>query len=495
MRIFNILLLSFFIFSGCSDSEYEGNSLNIPEGSKAIDLQQDRTGLLRNPCMGWGIYDDAVKEVANAEEYWNAQNDAAVNYASFFYVRWRWSEMEPEEGKYAWLYDENYKKLIQGALDRGLKLCFRIYDNAQDNIKQATPEYVKEAGAKGYNVVGQGGTELWTPYADDPVFQEKYAKFIAAFAKEYDNPDIVDFVDGYSLGWWGEGSHVQYLDPSKQIETFNWFTDMYASNFKNILVVLPYNSEIGFEVEKEIAVDKKGYGLRRDGLGSMYFTDADENVANEMYGKVLMVGECAYWGGYTDSYKPFENDTKYSLKSWRDVYEISLEHAINFHFNTLDLRTVTETKGWTGIASDLVRKFILNGGYRLYPTYVVMPYEAKQNSTVSISHSWRNTGNGYLPNNMKNWNYKYKPAFALFDKNGELVKSWIDEKAEPSEWLSNQRKNYTYEVSLEGISTGKYQWAVAIVDKTKDNKPGINIAVKDKEQKNGWVLISDMTIK
>ena len=28
--------------------------------------------------------------------------------------------MEPEEGKYAWIYDENYKKLIQGALDRGL---------------------------------------------------------------------------------------------------------------------------------------------------------------------------------------------------------------------------------------------------------------------------------------------------------------------------------------------------------------------------------------
>ena len=270
---------------------------------------------------------------------------------------------------------------------------------------------------------------------------------------------------------------------------------IFSKNFKNIILVLPYNSEIGFNTEKEIAIDQKGYGLRRDGLGSMWFTENDEKVANEMYGKVLMVGECAYWGGYTAAYEPFKNDTKYSFKSWKDVYNQSFDHAQTYHFNTLDIRTITETKGWTGLAPELVRKFVLNGGYRVYPTYVIMPYEASAGQTVSISHSWRNTGYGYLPNNMKNWNYKYKPAFALFDESGKLVKSWIDEDAEPSQWLSNQRRNYTYEVSLDGISRGNYQWAVAIVDKTKDNQPGINIGIKDKEKKDGWTFISEMTIK
>ena len=177
-------------------------------------------------------------------------------------------------------------------------------------------------------------------------------------------------------------------------------------------------------------------------------------------------------------------------KSPRYVYELPAYLPIHTH-----LRTITETKGWTGLAPELVRKFVLNGGYRVYPTYVIMPYEASAGQTVSISHSWRNTGYGYLPNNMKNWNYKYKPAFALFDESGKLVKSWIDEDAEPSQWLSNQRKNYTYEVSLDGISRGNYQWAVAIVDKTKDNQPGINIGIKDKEKKDGWTFISEMTIK
>ncbi len=142
--------------------------------------------------------------------------------------------MEPEEGKYAWIYDENYKKLIQGALDRGLKLCFRIYDNGQDNIRQGTPEYVRAAGAQGYEVEGQNNAKLWTPYADDPIFQQKYEKFVAAFAKEYDNPDIVDFIDGHSLGWWGEGSHIKYLNSDKKKETFDWFTTMYSTRTSRI---------------------------------------------------------------------------------------------------------------------------------------------------------------------------------------------------------------------------------------------------------------------
>ena len=154
-----------------------------------VELQEDTVSLLRNPCMGWGVYDDANDEVQNANIYWAAQDEAARQYASFFYVRWRWSDMEPEEGKYAWLYDENYKKLIQGALDRGLKLCFRIYNNGQDNLRAGTPDYVRRAGAKGYTVKGLKG-DLWTPYPDDPIFQEKLEKFVEAFAKEYDNPDI-----------------------------------------------------------------------------------------------------------------------------------------------------------------------------------------------------------------------------------------------------------------------------------------------------------------
>lgn len=66
-----------------------------------ILLEKDNKRLLRNPCMGWGLYDDAADEVQEAGKYWKCQSEAATSYASFFYVRWRWADMEPEEGKYA----------------------------------------------------------------------------------------------------------------------------------------------------------------------------------------------------------------------------------------------------------------------------------------------------------------------------------------------------------------------------------------------------------
>lgn len=63
-------------------------------------------------------------------------------------------------------------------------------------------------------------------------FSGKLEKFVEAFAKEYDNPDIVDFVDGYSLGWWGECHHVILQDQNKFEQVFDWFTTLYSTHFK-----------------------------------------------------------------------------------------------------------------------------------------------------------------------------------------------------------------------------------------------------------------------
>ena len=161
----------------------------------------------------------------------------------------------------------------------------------------------------------------------------------------------------------------------------------------------------------------------------------------------------------------------------------------------MDLRELPETKGWTERANDLVEKFIVQGGYRIYPYSVSLPVRAKSNSTVTISHEWKNTGNGYLPNNMPNWNYKYKPAFALFDQQGNPVQTWVDDNAEPSDWLHNAVHSYTYPVTFTDIPEGTYQWAVAIVDQTKNQQPGIKLAIKDKKEKEGWVLLNDIVIQ
>ena len=95
----------------------------------------------------------------------------------------------------------------------------------------------------------------------------------------------------------------------------------------------------------------------------------------------------------------------------------------------------------------------------------------------------------------KYWNYKYKPAFALFDLQGNLVQTWVDDNAEPSDWLHNTVHSYTYPVTFTDIPKGTYQWAVAIIDQTKDQQPGIKLAIKDKQEKKGWFLLNEIVIQ
>ncbi len=459
---------------------------------KAIYPEADTVSLIRNPCMGWGLYDDANDEVQNADTYWKAQDAAARAYGSFFYVRWRWSDMEPEEGRYAWLYDENYKKLIQGALDRGLKLCFRIYVNSQDNIRQSTPDYVRKAGAKGY-MASNGEKKLWTPYPDDPIFLAKLETFVKAFAKEYDDPDRVDFVDGYNIGWWGECHNIRLQHPENLELVFDRITTIYSSAFKHVLLALPFGSQVGFEAEKRIAIEPKGYVMRRDGLGSMWFSDAEMDITQNMYGRTLFIGESCWWQSCSDSVRPYATDTKYKLENWRDVYELTSQQALSYGFNTLDLRELPETKGWTTRAADLVRKFIAKGGYRLYPKEVTLPVEAQAGSTLLIKHVWKNLATGYLPNNVKNWDYKYKPAFALLNEKHEVVKLFVDLHAEPSAWLRDSEHAYSFPVSLEGVPAGIYTWAVSIIDRSKGNRPGIALALEESAWE-GWYPLTHLQI-
>ena len=230
---FKYLFPNLFLFCICMNltacSEKNSGGDNLQSGDEIISFEPDLNTLIRNPASGWTLYDDANDYVAQANTYWNQQGAAAEKYTSIFYWRSRWSELEPEEGKYAWEHDENFKALIQGALDRGLKLAFRVYIDGQDNIHNGTPDFVREAGAKGYAVHKlwdpANKNNNWTPYADDPVFQEKFGNFIRAFAKEFDNPEQVDFIDAYNLGWWGEGHHVQYLNNNNKFKVYQWITD------------------------------------------------------------------------------------------------------------------------------------------------------------------------------------------------------------------------------------------------------------------------------
>ena len=215
------------------------------------------------------------------------------DYANTAYVRTSWVSFEPEEGKYAWEDPESrLNRLFRSILDRGMKLSFRIVVDGRDQ-GQNTPDYVFDAGAE-YFISRVGSREVRSPYPDDPVFQEKYSRFVEALAREYNDIDKVDFIDAYGLGKWGEGHSLIYKDPGKNSEVMAWITGLYARTFTEIPLVINYHRLLGEVTEDgwgpvskvserllRQAIDN-GYSLRHDAFGmNGYYQDWEKAFAAE----------------------------------------------------------------------------------------------------------------------------------------------------------------------------------------------------------------------
>lgn len=491
---------------------------NIP-GNVITHTDVEEEMLIRNPCMGWGLYDDAQDYVGDSFSYWY-QMEPYIQYATHFYVRWRWAEMEPEEGKYVWDDpDSNFNRLIKYALDKGLKLAFRVYYDSNGQHRQATPDYVRQAGAKGRTEIGWDNQEMWSPYIDDPVFHEKLEKFVKAFAEEFDDPDRVDFIDGFNLGYWGEGHDFSFTPDNtetctvsnreqKLAETVDWITSLYGNAFKKVPLVINYHRDIG-EDNLERVLESQDYQLRHDAFGSQYYSEFEKNFEKKYRGKRMIIAESCYWfvgtdkgaatgaGGY-DFTEQWRNDRTYNprAKCWNDVHKRTYAEAQTAMANTLDMREYREAKCWTKESMNIVNDFIRYGGYRLTPLAVSFPTETVSGGEITLGHKWRNSGFGICPNHNRRWNDKYKAAFAFVDARNNISKVFIDNAANPGDWLRGKDMEYKFTIRELDLPAGEYKLCIGISDTSKEGNPaGLNLACKNRNTVNGWTILGDIEIK
>ena len=394
-----------------------------------------------------------------------------------------WKDLEPEEGKYAWIYNERYKWYIQKAKDKGLKLAFRVFFHGVDGV----PSYVYEAGATESPIDDEGKTQ---PYYDNPVFLEKLDKFIEAFAKEYDNPDEVDYIDAYGLGRWGEG-HGLVLEKQDNLESvIRQITESYARHFKKVLTVMNL-SQSDYRFSKPLVYDKLGFLPRRDGIGSFWFSNEERAmVHDELFPKRALIGEGCWWfnaqNGDNSKYKHFQGDKRFAMNDFKEAFIVSVTDALDNHCNTLDLRVPLQCKFWIEELPDQVQRFITLGGYRFYPDYIKVE---QNNRTLTLFHSWKNYGVGVLPNNHPNWNYKYQVSFVLMNERQEIVFLHTEPEAEPSEWLKGMSYNYLSQFDIPAKLRGKYTLCVGLTDKTKNNEAAIDLAVSEKLKIGKWIFV------
>jgi hypothetical protein len=513
-----IILLALMCFSVLPSF---GQKKNVQDGLSRADYTiltptYDSQSLLRNPLNGWVMY-----APRNADEtYWDIEyfvpalgkKVKVIDYASACYVRTSWSSLNPSDGVYAW-DDPNSKigNLLKGAQKRGLPIALRIVVDGRDQ-GQNTPGFVFEAGAK-YYLEDEKHPDRQTPYPQDPVFRKCYGKFIKALAAEFNDPAKTSFIDAYGLGKWGEAHYVVYEDPKTatsesteklKAETLDWVTDLYATTFTRVPLVINYHRLVGHPLSwgavnpnSEKLLDKaiaKGYSLRQDAFGMTgYYQGWEKDFAKKWNfkrpiimegGWIIAPGKHRYWTDPSGKYREGHDE---------DVRRGEFDLSAEAHVNMMDFRAGGETESWFK-SFDLVKRFITEGGYRLYPDQINLPKNIKSGEVAQISHRWKNMGWGYFPNNIPQWNYKYKVAFVVLDDKGMVKKVFVDSESEPSKWLKNAPVSYHLNAKID-LPPGNYSWAVAIVDTTKENKPAIQLALDAETTAQGWTKLLAFQVK
>lgn len=513
--------------AACSDDDVKVDSTTHNweiSGNKVVDIKPDRYTNLKNPMTGWVLY--AGLGDGLDDNFWNIYDNYPTSegtvkvsdYASVLFIRAAWTYFNPREGVYVWNQDPSESKyarrfhmLVDGAKERGLKLAFSFICDSQDKHDNFTPDFVRAAGAQGF-MSTTGSVQVWSPYPDDPVFQEKFGEFLRAFAAEFDDADKTMFMSGFGLGKWGESHTCTYStgpnNDGPREATIDWASDAYLSAFKEVPCVInyhrclmSYNTFGGADTGvAERLIDKlvdKGYSLRHDAFGmKSYYTTWERNYALKMRYRVPIIAE----GGWVES----SHGGSIKGDGYADHGEVrrgEFDEARNASVNMMDFRYSSnqlagETWRWFNNAFDLVKDFIAEGGYRLYPDKISLPVNPGSSDNVTITHRWSNLGWGYCPTNIPQWNQKYKVAFALLDKSTDQpVKVYVDEKPCLDMWIKGKPMTYETNLSMGGVASGSYTWAVGIVDTTCDNRIGLKIAAKGDITADGWVKLTDVTVK
>lgn len=483
-------------------------ALTVTAKDVVTRVEADTLRVLRNPLNGWVMYMGRTWD----EHFWTERGYDQMNvgdstvrvsdYANTCYVRTSWSSLEPEEGQYAWNDpDSRLNRLFRSVFDRKMKLAFRIVVDSRDQ-GQNTPLYVRNAGAQGFQ--DPNNPAIWSPYPDDPVFQQKYAKFISALAQEYNDPEKVDFIDAYGLGKWGEAHGVVYGDYQKKEQVFDWITSLYTRTFTRIPLIINYHRLVGDTISwsaphpqsqalLEQAI-RKGYSLRHDAFGMTgYYEQWERDFAAAYRFRRPIIFE----GGWiTGAHHRYWRDPsgRYREGHPEDVRLGEYKDAQEAHVNMMDLRINDETHSWFTTSFHLIKQFVAHGGYRLYPSEVTAPDKVRSNEVVTLSSVWNNLGWGYCPTNIPQWNQRYKVAYALL-RGSEVVSTFVDNDSDLSQWLYGKPTKCSLTVDISTFPKGSYTWGVALVDVTRGNRPSIEMAVSSSRIRNGWLVLNEVKLK
>ncbi len=232
----------------------------------------DTGAALVNPDMGWTMH-----FYSNNPTNYGSKLDPSDTLDDFpglstVYLRVPWAFLEPAEGKFNWaLLDTPAQRWIS----KGKRIALRL-TCSENWTRFATPEWVKNAGAKGtFYRLGKGPDpdgSAWDPDFDDPVFLAKLDAFLAAAGARYDGNPNVAFIDVGTYGLWGEGHTMMSskVPADKAPDIIKKHIDLHLKYFPRTLLCVSDDvagsSKPGAHLPETDYALSKGVSLRDDSI-------------------------------------------------------------------------------------------------------------------------------------------------------------------------------------------------------------------------------------
>jgi len=395
-------------------TSYLLGGLNATTGSDAprVTVRPPDTGeALVNPGMGWTLhyYSNLIENYGSKLEASDTLDDWPG--ISVVYLRVPWSFLEPKEGEFNWsLFDTPAQRWIA----KGKQIAIRV-SCCESWLRDATPKWVQDAGAKGIEFdEGKGpipGGSLWEPDYQDPVFLKKLENFLAALARRYDGNPNVAFVDVGSFGMWGEAHTVfsSKLTEAKTLKIVKQHIDLHTKHFKRTLLAISDDAagatKPGFHLPATDYALSKGVTIRDDSiLVSKKVPWYHADLAQAFWPKLPVILEHEHFGGITHN-KRWNGDTLWaSVHAYRASY-------ISIHGWPRDVLAE-----WR----EPINRINQCLGYRIRLQEITWPPEVRLGEPFTIETKWANGGVAPL----------YAGGFwslTLRDQNGGLASAHVDE--------------------------------------------------------------------
>jgi len=445
-------------------------SLTVAQTEQTIVVRPTEIDdILVNPGMGIETFNRFSGQALNEGVKWSEVGpekplpDAPPGTVDFpgssvAYLRWFWSQLEPQPGKYRW---EIIDSALAEAHRHNQRLAFRLmpYDD-----KHPLPDWYIHSGARRANKASDKDGEIWSPDSSDPFYIQSWGAIVSEMGKHYDgNPDL-NHVDISTVGYWGEGWGPYLPDWPVQQQLI----DLYFRVFPRTELLMNFD-----ELQALVYGTRHGAGWRLDCWGDMGRPFKNFAHMLDLYPQQIARGKLQ------DVWRtaPVALETcgvPESWKQWGFSLKPILDQALRWHASTINIKSSALPPEWK-TDFDEFQKHI---GYRFVLKKLEYPARVSRGSMAQVNMWWFNAGVAPV----------YRDYLLALNIGDTVVPLETDIR----QWLPGDSVyENTVPIPWE-LKPGKYRLRVALLD-PHTRIPAIRLAISGR-QSDGWYDLGDIGV-